>query len=725
MMAWSLAPRLFRHRAAETPLLAAEPPGLPAGVIALGRGGAGEIGALLRDDGVYAGLLRVLAPAGRGLADVAALAEALPPGVCQIVTVRWPIDPDRAARSWRAATRGGMVGTALAGEIGAGYLPALAEAGWSEVRTFLTILRPDPERLLRDLVAIAGALPLRARPATLAEAKHLAGEWFAPHAAGLVTIGWSLTELIAEPPPDWARMILEAPALRGIATTLTLHLEPVGTPAPVSLELHRRLAEIDAEIAARRDAAPRRPDEADEAEDLLAERHELLAALATSGTSNDRPRPAQLLLGCSVEPQSARALRGEIEAVLHRVGLQAISLGPGRSDDTLLSCSPLGIALVGRELTLTTRGASLLAPIVPAMDGLGAMGSDERPRGLPLGLRRDGAATIVPPGSDLVAVGEAASGLTAAIQTWTLGQLASGTEVLVVDTHGGWRSAALAAGGERVPVALGLGGLLGSLGAEGLRDDGPATRQIAHWADMIARILVDLCPDLDDDELGDLTGQLLALAEGDLAWGEPVQLGPIIARLRESEREPARHLAAMLTATGALKPLPPHEWHGGLTVFEAVPDHAGQRIAAPAGCAAVALGAIRDALGNAVLDGRRARLIVLDDLTTLLEASAGPTLLSAILTAAGRAGVPVWCAASSLAACPRPALEALRALGPLAVLFPAQPDSLRATARALDLPPGLFEGRAGLSAGEALVIHGEDATPIQLLPLALPPYTLR
>ena len=148
-------------------------------------------------------------------------------------------------------------------------------------------------------------------------------------------------------------------------------------------------------------------------------------------------------------------------------------------------------------------------------------------------------------------------------------------------------------------------------------------------------------------------------------------------------------------------------------------------MASPAGCAAVALCAIRDALGNVEADGRRARLVVLDDLATLLEASSGPALLGAVLTAAGRAGVPVWCAASSLAACPRPALEVLRALSPLAVLFPGQPDILRATARALDLPPGLFEGRAGLGAGEALVIHGDEATPIQLLPLSLPPYTLR
>lgn len=725
-MAWSLAPRLFRQGAAEIPPIAADVPGLPTGVVALGRGGAGEIGALLREDGVYVGLLSLLAPSGRGLADVAALAEVLPSGACQIVTTRWPIDPERAGRPWRRAARSGLAGAALAGEIGAGYLPALAEVGWSEVRTFLAILRTDPERLLRDLLTIAGTLPLPARPATLAEAKRLAGEWFAPHAAGLVTIGWSLTELIAEPRPDWCRTILEAAALRGVPTVLTLHLEAAGAPAPVSLDVHRRLADLDAEIAARRRFAVAPDEQGAEAEDLLAERHELLAALAAAGTSTDRPRPAQLLLGCSVEPQGARALRGEVEAVLHRAGLQAISLGPGRSDDTLLSCAPLGIALVGRELTLTTRGAALLAPIAPAMDGLNAPPS-ERPDGLPLGLRRDGAAVLIPPGSDLVAVGAAADGLTPAMQTWALGRIASGTDVLVIDTHGGWRAVALAAGGERVQVALSLGSLLGGLGAEALRGDGSPARQVTAWADTVARTLADLCPDLGDDELGDLTGQLLALAEGDLAWGEPVHLGPIVARLRESENEPARHLAAMLTATGALRPAPPGGWGSGLTIFDAVPDHVGQRIAAPNGCAAVALGAIRDTLRAVARGGRgrRSRLVILDDLAALLEASAGPALLEEVLTQARQTGVAVWCAAASLAACPRHALAALRALGPLAILFPAPPEGLRATARALDLPPGLFEGRAGLAADEALIVRGEEVTPVQLLPLALPPYALR
>lgn len=722
-MAWSLASRPFR-RAAEGASIAAEVPGLPVGVVALGRGGAGEIGALLREDGVYAGLLSLMAPAGRGLADVAALAETLPTGACQIITTRWPIDSERAGRSWRVPTRSGLAGAALAGEIGAQYLPTLSEAGWSEVRTFLAIVRSDPDRLLHDLLTMAEILSLPARPATLAEVKRLAGEWYAPHAAGLVTIGWALTELIAEPRPDWPRAILEAPALRGVPTVLTLHLEAAGAPAPVSLEVHRRLADLDAEIAARRRFASAPDEEGDQAEDLLAERHELLAALASSGTGSDRPRPAQLLLACSVEPQGARALRGEVEAVLHRAGLLAISLGPGRSDDTLLSCAPLGIALVGRELTLTTRGAALLAPIAPAMDGIAAPQS-ARADGVPLGLRRDGAAALIPHGSDLVAVGAAADGLTAALQTWALGRIATGTEVLVVDTHGGWRPVALAAGGERVQVALSLGALLGGLGAETLRGDGPPARQVSTWADTVARTLFDLCPDLGDDELGDLTGHLLALAEGDLAWGEPVQLGPIVARLRENEHEPARHLAAMLTATGALRPAPPGDWVGGLTIFDAVPDDAGQRLVPPSGCAAVALGAIRDTLSAAANGGRRARLVILDDLAVLLEASAGPALLAEILHRARQTGVAVWCAATSLAACPRPALEALRALRPLTVLFPAAPEGLRLTARALDLPPGLFEGRAGLGAGEALVVRGEEVTPIQLLPLALPPYTLR
>src|SRR3954447_19446828 len=244
-MAWSLPPRLLRYRPAEEPPMYDDVAEFPAGVVALGRGGAGEIGALLREDGVYVGLLSLASGAGWGTEDVAALARALPLGACQVVTTRWPVDAERAAASWRAAARGGLTGGPLAAEIADAYLPALVEAGWSEVRSFLAIRRPDPDTLLHDLFAIAERLPLPARPATLPEAKVLAGDWFAPQAAGLVTIGWSLSELTAEPRPDWARAILEADALVGVPTVLSLHLESAGSSAPVPFEVHRRLAELD------------------------------------------------------------------------------------------------------------------------------------------------------------------------------------------------------------------------------------------------------------------------------------------------------------------------------------------------------------------------------------------------------------------------------------------------------------------------------------------------
>ena len=57
---------------------------------------------------------------------------------------------------------------------------------------------------------------------------------------------------------------------------------------------------------------------------------------------------------------------------------------------------------------------------------------------------------------------------------------------------------------------------------------------------------------------------------------------------------------------------------------------------------------------------------------------------------------------------------------PAAVIFPGTPESLRATARALDLAPGIFDDRANPSVGEALVVRGDEATAIQVLPLQLP-----
>ena len=725
-MAWRLSSRLARFRAPEPPLTYSDEPGFPAGVVALGRGGAGEVGALLREDGVYIGLLRLAAANGRDLDAVEEFAAVLPLESCQIITTRWPVDAERAGATWRTATRAGFAGAALANEIGAEYLPTLVEAGWGDVCTYLTIQGTDPESLLHDLYTIAAELPLPAHPATLAEAKHLAGDWFNSRSLGLVTIGWSLTELTAEPHPDWARILLETPALAAIPIFLTLHLEPVGAPAPISLELHRRLTLIDSEIEARRRSGQRGGiSDCAGADDLVAERRELLALIAAGGNEDDRPRPARLLIGCAVEPHGARALRAEVERALHQLGFLAASFGPGRSDDTLLSCSPLGIALVGRELTLTTRGASLLAPLTPTTGA--SSGAEQRAAGLPFGLRRDGAAISPARGEDLIAIGAAADGQTAALQTWVLGQLAAGTSVTIIDTGGTWSNVALAAGGEQIQVALELGSLLAGLGSERLRrPSGTPERQIAAWADSTVRLFTDLCPDLDEDECGDLTAYLLALAEGDLAWGEPIQLGMIVTRLRESASEPARHLAALLTATGALRPTaitPPSDFP--LMIYDAAAEQHGQQLISATGCAVVALQAALDRVIATPLDPRQPRLLVLDDLAGIIEANAGPALVGELLAEARARGIAIWCAATSLAACPRATLEDLRALDPTAIIFPSTPEALRANARALDLAPGLFDRQTPIVPGEVLLVRAETATPIQIVPLQLPPYALR
>ena len=724
-MAWRLASRLARFRAIEdAPIATTDEPIFPAGVVALGRGGAGEVGALLRADGVYIGLLHLDVPTARDTHTIDDLADTLPVERCQILTIRWPIDAERAAAR-QTVKRPTAAGAALARQIGDDYLPTLVGAGWSAVHSYLTIEGDDPEAVLHDLHETAARIPVPSRAATLAEAKQIAGDWYTPCSQGLITIGWSLTELTAEPHHTWAAQLLELPALTGLPTMLTLHLEPVGAPAPISLELHRRLAAIDGEIEARRRAGRRGGStEDDDADDLLAERRELLATLAASGGEDERPRAARLLIACTVEPEGARALRSDVESALRRCGFLATSFGPGRSDEMLLSCAPLHAPQLGRSLMLTQRGAALLAPIAPAMARDGDMG--HQGTRLPLGLRRDGAALYTIAGESLLVVGTSTEPVTP-IQTWALGRIAAGAQLIVVDTDGGWRGISRIGGGAVVQVALELGALLADLSAARPRQAGDEpTHLIAQWADQLVRLLSDLCPDLGEDECGDLTAALMAMAEAEFAWGEPVQLGALIEQLRQSGTGPAQHLATVLTATGGLYPARrQYPADSSLTIYDATPESSGQQVTSEAGCVAVALRAALDHLEALPSEGRHSRVLIIDDLAALGWSSAAPGLLGQLFAVAAARGIATWCAASSLAAAPRPLTETLRALAPTALLLPGGDEATRIGARALALPPAAIEQYQALDAGELLLVRGDTATPLRSVPLRLPPYALR
>ncbi len=716
-MAWSLAARLLGLGTGTEPSDPTEtyddPLSFPAGVVALGRGGAGAIGALVRHDGAYVGLLCLEMRCERGREEVAALAETLPLGACQFLTVRWPVAAARAAAAWR--TRGRSSGASIANLIADRYLPSLIDAGWSDVHSLFVLARPDAESLHRDLLAIAASLPFPSRPATLDEVKLLVGDWFLPQAAGDVTIGWSVTELTAEPPSDWARQILEESVLAGVPTMLTLHLAPAGAPEPISLAVRRQLQELDSAIEARRRHGRH-------ADDLLIERRELLATVTPVANPSERPRPARLLLGCTVPSESARALRDEVEPLLHRLGFHFAAHGPRLSRDLHLSCAPLVAPLVGRGITLTSRGAALLAPQVAASADQG-----DRRGILPLGLRRDGAALWPNHGEGLLITGAVGTATTLA-QTWALGAAAQGSRVAVVATHGGWDTPASALGAEVVSIALNLGGALSTLGIERLRrqPSGTSDTQIGDWAAALTNILTDLCPDLAEDDLGDLTGALLVLAEGALAWGEPLRLQALVAQL-QTGGSAARHLATLLLSTLGNETFRATAGDSAsLVVYDASSDHAGERIAPPPGCAAVALHALLGQLATEHPDPHHSRIIVIDDLSALLEGLSGIGLLHELLAEARRIGATIWYVASSLATCPRDLLLALREHTLTLVVSPDAPESLRLLARSLDLPLGLFDSLLQATVGEVVVVcpFERDTSPRSTPPSVIPIRTL-
>jgi hypothetical protein len=700
----------------------------PAGVVALGRGGAGETGALLRSDGVYVGLLLLDSQTSAGSPDVARMAAALPANGCQVLTVRRPVDLERQTAAWEHATRGQRAHAGLAAALADSYLPELVAAGWSDTSTVLAVFQPTADRLRRELTTLASAWPGGARIATPHEVKALAGDWLAGHEAGLVTIGWAVTELSAAPAAGWVNAILDHEALVGAPVMIALHLAPAGSPAPVSLEARRRLAAIDEELAALTRG---------EAEEhyLLAERRDLMAALATAaGEVDARPRPARLLIGCTVEPRYARAVRSAVEPELWRVGFVTTSFGPGRSHDLLLSCAPLGQPLVGRGMTLTTRGAVQLLPllndrVLPEGRAGGA---------LPLGLQPDGCAIWTRPGESLVLAGPPGSGKTPVAQTWTLGQTAAGKAVSVLDVSGAWAGIAVAGGGAAISTARSAGALLAGLALEPVADlSALALRARAEvWVALATVLLEDCCPSLGPDARGDLTAQLLSLAEEALNSGRRLGFDRIAKLLRASgETAAAGELAALLKAGSGTTP----ELAARLAVLDVATG--GDRGLPVAAVRAIGLATLVARLRAVPAPITLPHIIVLDALDDLLACAAGPPLAAMLFREAAVTGVAIWSLCRQAPPAGGPLGATLREARCSLIALANESGEQATLAHALGYDPALFAAIVARS-GVALLVRpparepglvvqpGQaDSAPraacLMLHPWSLPPFVAR
>lgn len=666
----------------------------PAGVVALGRGGAGDLGALLLPDGRLVGLLRLAGAAGRGPDEVYALAAGLPASACQVVTLRRPVDLERRIAGWSVATRGrGRRDEqgALADHFADEYLPELGAAGWSETGTLLALFGDDTAGLRREIEVARRALPpdLGARLATLGELKDLAGDWLAPLAEGQVAIGWWVNGLAGEPPADWPRMLLDNPALRGLPLTLSLHLGPrEDDPAPISLADHRQ-----------------------------ARSGRGLPAPVPDGTTT---RSARLLIACTVDPLLARRTRAEVEAALGEFGFALGAIGPARGGELLLACAPLGEATVGRDLTVTADEAAALVPIAaPA----GAAPAADL---VPLGLYDDGRAVSPPEAAPVLLVGGKEAVRRDAAQSWALARAAAGFAVTVVDTRGDWQAAALAGGGRRIDVAAQAGALLNRLGCDldpGARAKSAAAREaVDRWATLTAALLDDLCPALTDDDRGDLTATLLGLADEHLAGRGKVSGRKLLRRLTEQGSAAAAALKPLLATSGAPRRVQVDDPAAPPVI---VYDAAGREptaeapAAGAAGRVTLALCAALERVGALERAGVRGQVIAIDDLAALLAAPSAGVLLPELLRRAARAGAAVWYAASSLAAVPERVHLAADGAPPVAIVLRQEAAAAQATARRFGLPAALLRALERREAGTAVVLHGPHCGLMRLIPDAL------
>lgn len=666
----------------------------PAGVVALGRGGAGDMGALLLPDGRLVGLLRLAGAEARGPDEVYALAAGLPASACQVVTLRRPVDLERRIAGWSVTTRARgrrAEQGALADHFADEYLPELGAAGWSETRTLLALFGDDTADLRREIAVARRALPpdLGARLATLGELKDLAGDWLAPLAKGQVAIGWWLNGLAGEPPADWPRTLLDNPALRGLPLTLSLWLGPREDDlAPISLVGHRQ-----------------------------ARAGRGLPAPAPDGAA---ARSARLLIACTADPLLARRTRAEVEEALGDLGFQLGAIGPARGGELLLACAPLGDATVGRDLTVTSDEAAALVPI--AAPASAAPAADL----VPLGLYDDGRAVAPPETAPVLLVGGADATRRDAVQSWALARAAAGFAVTVVDTRGDWRAAALAGGGQRIDVAARAGALLNRLGCDlepGTRPKSAAAREaVDRWVTLTTALLDDLCPALSDDDRGDLTATLLGLADEQLAGRGKASGRKLLRRLTEQGSAAAAALAPLLATSGAPRRVQVDDPAAPPAI---VYDAAGRGPAAEAaevgtaGRVALALCAALERVSALERAAVRGQVIAVDDLAAVLAAPSAGVLLPELRRRAARVGAAVWYGASSLAAVPEQCYLPGDGAQSVTIVLRQEAAAAQATARRIGLPVSLLRALECREAGAAVILHGSHRGLMRLIPDAL------
>jgi hypothetical protein len=279
--------------------------------------------------------------------------------------------------------------------------------------------------------------------------------------------------------------------------------------------------------------------------------------------------------------------------------------------------------------------------------------------------------------------------------------------VSVLDTSGGWHGIAIAGAGAAIPAARHAGALLATLAlepADGL--SALALRERAEaWVAHATTLLEDCCPSLGPDARGDLTAQLLGLAEDALHTGRRLGFDRIVKLMRAGgETAAAGELAALLKAGSGTAP----DLAARLAVLDVADG--GDRDLPVAAVRAIGLATLLARLRATSALGALPQIIVLDALDDLLDCAAGPLLAAMLFRAAAATGVAVWSVCRQAPAASGPLAAALREARCTLVAQANEPGEQAALAQALGFDPALLAASAPCP-GNALLLRPPAPMP--------------